>query len=218
MINPEIHQNELENIASILISFSILFVFGLCPALFLCLYPTRLYPTCLYPTRLFRRISMKCCSARNRIAMGVFADVFQGCYKDGINGTRDYRMTAAIIMLVILTVSVSSFFWDVSSRHTSWLDGVITILISVTVSFIQPCKNLVMNLSLSFHATMWSILTLMFNIWNTDFFALSDVVAYVFLILLAVPHMLMLLLGGYKLLRFVKAHSHNFDFSSVHFW
>ena len=63
-----------------------------------------------------------------------------------------------------------------------------------------------------------TIVKVMFNIWNTDFFALSDVVAYVFLILLAVPHMLMLLLGGYKLLRFVKAHSHNFDFSSVHFW
>ena len=41
------------------------------------------------------------------LALSVFAETFQGCYKDGLNGTRDYRMTPAIMMFWILIWTVA---------------------------------------------------------------------------------------------------------------
>ena len=63
-------------------------IFVAVPCLFLMLYPTRLFQKCLNRCR-FRWH-----------AFHVFADAFNGCYKNGLNGTRDYRSFAGFYLLL----------------------------------------------------------------------------------------------------------------------
>ena len=52
----------------------------------------------LYPTRLFQKCLNRCRFRWH--ALHVFADAFNGCYKDGLNGTRDYRCFAGFYLLL----------------------------------------------------------------------------------------------------------------------
>ena len=56
---------------------------------------------CLYPIKIFRRLLSSCVSVRWQQAIGTFIDMFQGHYKDGTNGSRDYRAASTIHLLVI---------------------------------------------------------------------------------------------------------------------
>ncbi len=56
--------------------------FNVVPVLFLFLYPCRVFQSCL-----------NCCKIRSH-ALHVFADSFNGCYKNGCGGTRDHRWFA----------------------------------------------------------------------------------------------------------------------------
>ena len=62
--------------------------FNILPLLVVVLYPTRVFQKCL-----------NCCRIRWH-AVHAFADVFNGCYKDGTNGTWDYRYFAGFYLLV----------------------------------------------------------------------------------------------------------------------
>ena len=48
---------------------------------------------CIYPTRVYRYLS-RFLSARKRLAITAFAEALHSCFKDGLNGTRDYRALA----------------------------------------------------------------------------------------------------------------------------
>ena len=61
----------------------ILIIFILSPALLLLCYPTKLFRKC-----------SSYCRLRRWQALHVFAETFQGCYKDGVNGTKDFRSLA----------------------------------------------------------------------------------------------------------------------------
>ena len=52
----------------------------------------------LYPTRAFQR-SLGCCRVR-WLALHAFADTFNGYYKNGTEGTRDYRYFAGLYVIV----------------------------------------------------------------------------------------------------------------------
>ena len=66
----------------------VLSTFVLIPPLILILYPTKLFQKCL-----------GCCNQRWH-ALHTFVDAFQGCYKDGTNGTRDCRYFAGVYLLL----------------------------------------------------------------------------------------------------------------------
>jgi len=58
------------------------------PVMLLLLYPLSCFHKCL-----------NCCHLRC-LALHTFADTFQGCYKDGTNGTRDYRWSSVVHLLM----------------------------------------------------------------------------------------------------------------------
>ena len=68
---------------------------GLIPFVFLTLIPSVFH--IIYPTRIYGYIS-RCISARKRLAITTFAEALQVCFKDGLNGTRDYRALAGLII------------------------------------------------------------------------------------------------------------------------
>ena len=186
--DPRIKSYSSEHMPYLLTSSIVMFLFSYCPAIILCLYPTKLYT----------RVAMHCFSARQRIALTAFADTFQGCFKDGLNGTRDYRITTGLFMLIYALwvtfhqMRFSSFFY--------WLLIIFVIFLSVLVSYTQPCKSWSMNASLSFHFMIISFLIVIFTTWmQSTYVLLSSVLANVFFSLVILPHILMILWASYKM-------------------
>ena len=84
----------------------VMLVFILFPLLLLLLYPMRCFQQCL-----------GCCGIRWH-ALPIFIDAFQGCYKDGTNGTRDCRYFAAafflvrILLFIIFALTPTAMFYS----------------------------------------------------------------------------------------------------------
>ena len=57
----------------------------------------------LYPTRLFRRC-FSCFGFRRWHALQMFVESFQGQYKDGTNGTHDFRMVSASFLILRILI------------------------------------------------------------------------------------------------------------------
>ena len=76
-------------IITLILSFMILVV----PVILLFLYPYRWFQRCL------NRFHLR------SLALNTFVDAFQGCYKDGTDGTRDCRYFAALQLLLRLIVT-----------------------------------------------------------------------------------------------------------------
>ena len=90
-----------EHLPYAVLAISVLLVFTFLPILLLC----------LYPCRCFQRF-LNSCHLRSQ-ALHTFMDAFQGCYKDGTNGTRDCRYFAAVYLIARVAVYLSlvySFF------------------------------------------------------------------------------------------------------------
>ena len=71
---------------------TLLFFFGICPSLLLL----------LYPIRYFRVKLQRCCSQRLQITMNMFVETIHGPFKDGCNGTHDFRTVAGLVVCLIL--------------------------------------------------------------------------------------------------------------------
>ena len=89
------------------------FILVVCPGLLLCVYPTRVY----------ERFS-RCISVRKQLAVKIFVESIHGGFKDGLNGTRDYRMIPGVIIprIGVFTVSANSpplWFWWVFT-YNNW--------------------------------------------------------------------------------------------------
>ena len=89
------------------LEYSILSAIAICVLVIFIISPTIIL--ILYPTRLFRRC-VSCCGFRRWHALHMFVESFQGEYKDGTNGTRDFRMLSAtflILRILYLTIFVN---------------------------------------------------------------------------------------------------------------
>ena len=100
---------------------------------------------CLYPTKIFRRLLSSCVSVRWQQAIGAFIDTFQGHYKDGTNGTRDYRAASTIHLLVIFVIICAC-----AGRHRRYfiLDYIQfgSVVVSLFYSLARPCKKKYANI------------------------------------------------------------------------
>ena len=77
-----------EHIPFAILAVLMLTIFSVFPLLVVVLYPTRFFQKCL-----------NCCRIRWH-AVHAFADAFNGCYKNGTNGTYDYRYFAGLYLLL----------------------------------------------------------------------------------------------------------------------
>ena len=125
-----------------LIVLTLMFFLGVCPTALLC----------IYSIKLCRRKLNNSCSHRNEIALNTFIDTFQGTFKDGLNGIRDYRISPALfLILLIIMLYFTGFIWPhLQCKHYAFF-GVLLVLTLFLISYAHPCKSFVTNLSLSFH-------------------------------------------------------------------
>ena len=105
--DPTVVAYSSEHIPYLVVAVVVCFLLAVSPALLLCLYPTRLYER---PSR--------CCSPRKRIAIKTFAEALHSCFKNGLNGTRDYRAVSGFLILApLLYFAVKSAVMHVMPQH-----------------------------------------------------------------------------------------------------
>ena len=120
-----------EHLPFALLALTLLLLLVVLPMLLLFLYPLRCFQ------RLLNRLHL------NSHALRTFMDVFQGTFKDGTNGTRDYRSFSGLFLLVeslllaVLSLTRSSFYYPVAC--------IIILVYCVLFITFQPYKRKLHN-------------------------------------------------------------------------
>ena len=123
------------------------FAFILIPLQLLFLYPLKSFQTFL------NNRQWQCTT------LHIFADSFQGCYKDGTNGTRDYRWFAGLHLLLRFILVI---IYDTAHylREITTLATIITSFYMVLLAVCQPYKkhlHFKLDMLLLFGLLPWSI-------------------------------------------------------------
>ena len=109
-----------------ILALFVVIVIVLIPLLLLLLYPMQCFQRCLGR-----------CGVRLH-ALHIFIDSFQGCYKDGTNGTRDCRyfagvyLAARLLLCIVFALTLSAYYYAAGI--------VVLIAIAMLVAIIQPYK------------------------------------------------------------------------------
>ena len=122
---------------------AILIVYNILPVILLLVYPMKPFRKCLYKLKL------------NFVALNLFMDTFQGCYKDGTADTRDLRSFSCLYFLLRL------FFILVRLLATyGWHWGVVMLLFASATIIIATFKPYKWNVHNFINIAMLGILML----------------------------------------------------------
>ena len=169
------------------IAIFVLLIFIISPIMLLILYPTRLFRKCV-----------TCCRFRRWHALHMFVESFQGQYKDGTNGTYDFRMVSALFLILRILI-LASFH-----NYSIWISAVAQFAVICAVCFYavaRPYKvsigNSVDILILASLGT--SALLLLLDMYFRLTAPTLHYYSLVIVLLLGVPHMVLILYICYKL-------------------
>ena len=113
-----------------ILAIVVLFVFIIVPLMLLCLYP------CLCFQKILNACKLRC------QALHIFMDAFQGCYKNGTDGTRDCRYFSAMYLLVRISFFTVFAITLSSSVYVGYfIVGVIFTLFAILFTIVQPYKT-----------------------------------------------------------------------------
>ena len=140
-IDPTISLWHTKHIVLMAFSISILLLLILPPILVLS----------VYPSKQFRKLQNSL-SSRINLSIQAFVSPFQGCLKNGTNGTRDYRalsgvILAAVLFIVLVGNSVVSFVQINAGTPVITVPVTVTMLTTLSVGFavFRPYKTDVAN-------------------------------------------------------------------------
>ena len=193
-IDPTVEWSSQKGLIYLSIATLVFLSTSLIPSLLLCIYPTRVY-----------RYLSRFLSARKRLAITAFAEVLHSCFKDGLNGTHDYRALAGgQLFLIVLSSAVLralDFFTDYVT--TDIVAILLWMMFVCLVSYVKPCKSAIANVSLSFHMTLFGILMCVQYLWRNDPYVISTyTLELTFISTLLTPHILVALWAGYTLTKY----------------
>ena len=191
--DPTIRIYSDDHIPYLIVSLLLLFILVVCPGLLISIYPTRLYG----------KLSSQCLSARKQLAIKIFVETVNCGFKDGLNGTHDYRMIPGIMILLALTFSI---LVSVHPDHSfngplQIVTGMIIILSASLVSYLRPCKYLITNISLSLNLLLLGVLSFLLTLWWQDMLLNSEHLASCIITLTFIPHVMMLFWVLYRVLQ-----------------
>ena len=120
-----------EHLPYAIIAIAMLLAFVVSPCLLLCLFPCRCFQ------RFLNHYGLR------SLALTTFMDAFQGCYKDGTNGTRDCRYFAAMyfILLGVLLGSMATAL----TRFSFSVATSILVMFAIIIAIVRPYKCSVHN-------------------------------------------------------------------------
>ena len=167
--------------------------------LFLAVFPSLVL--LLYPIRLFRAQLLSCFSRRLLLGLNTFVETFQGPFKDGSNGTRDFRTVPGLFALLIVCLGAFGWFAHSIAYRNSFLPGflLLVILSSVLCAYVHPFKSSSSNYSATFHLLWMAALGMMTILWTQDFIMDTKTLAFSFAFILPIPHLVMFVWVCYKI-------------------
>ena len=191
-LNPTVTGYTLTHVPYLVIAYGALIFLGILPAILLC----------LYPIGKFRNTLERIIGQRKRIILNTFVETLHSCYKDGLNGTRDYRSSLGIIMLVtIVVVFVNAHDTGHYTLGSYLIMGCLLMVTAFIVAYVRPCKTFIGNLSLSFHTVISCSSCAQLIVWmGTNISMDVTVMANVFAVINFLPHFLIAMWIGYKAL------------------
>ena len=143
------HDPSLEWFGNKHLPFALLAIFVFCifvffPALVLLLYPTKLFQKCLG------------CCGRSWLALHAFADVLQGCYKNGTNGTMDCRYFAGLylILRIVLLLAMYGGSNGVFNMYNGMVSIVCLVIAALVFLLFRPYKDNWLNI---WDSTLFSV-------------------------------------------------------------
>ena len=172
-----------------------LFLFGVCPTLLLCLHTTNLL--------------RKCCTLRPRaqLMLKTFGDTFEGCYKDGLNQTYDFRFLSSFPMVMAFSFLLLFLFSTGRKvEHRLYFYAIASLfflITSVFFAFCKPYKTLYMNFSLCFHSAIAAIIMVILTLWYEGHIMSSEALASAFTFFITLPHLFATITVAYHCLCYI---------------
>lgn len=135
LYDPQVAYFGRNHIPYVVVNIVVLLVLVLLPAMILALYQFRLFQ------KFLRMLKCRC------VSLQMFVDLFQGCYKDGTNGTKDFRFTASLFLFlrlgVIFAYVMCGFSDFINCDTLTFLSVILAALLFIVLA--QPYKNTVMS-------------------------------------------------------------------------
>ena len=161
------------------------------PSLLLVIYPTRVY-----------RFFCHYISGRKQIAIMSFVEALNNCFKDGLNGTKDYRYFAEILILCSPLLDVWCGLMQLVFGYGYNLDIYVCFIFSffsLILSYVNPCKSTLANISLSFYFMLFGFCGLVHYLWMLNDFTATGTLELAFLLIVLAAQLPIIIWAGYKL-------------------
>ena len=170
-------------------------IFILLPSVMLLFYPTRIY-----------RYFSKFISSRKQLAIMIFVEALNNCFKDGLNGTRDYRSFAGFLLLCFPLSGV--WGWFIQMTIGGYEDDVNLFFhfafLALFVAYTRSLKSMVANMSLSFYMTLYGVCCLAFYHWQHKVGSYNpETSEFVFILIILSAQIPAVIWAGYNLLYFI---------------
>ena len=176
----------------------LLFFLGVCPTIFLCLYPIRIFRKCLY----------RYTTPRFQLSLNFFIETFQNCYKDGLNGTYDFRFLSSVPFLLFLSFVLLGTMPDRtkfnSHLYVTLCISLVFFCLAIIISYVRPFKSLYNNFSFTFHFAVASFMIVVYVIWYEGHIMSVDPLTLLFTCLSLLPHIFALATLVYHILRRIR--------------
>ena len=184
-IDPKSEYGSQSHIFLIIFTLLVFVVFILPPLIVLLTYPTRLYLKL-----------QKYLSPRTNLAIKIFVSAFQGNYKDGYNGTRDYRIFPALILFGCASIEYLAYIIDLFSepgRKTFiwWQYEIITLaLFTLLLAVVRPHKSERAN-NIGVSLTVLLIVGRTLSVFHFIYPTRRSSIGFIVLAVLTIPHIVL---------------------------
>ena len=145
----------------------------------------------LYPMRWFQRCI---CSGRGSHALHTFADIFHGCYKNGTNGTHDYRYFAGFY-LIFRFVCMLGFIFQIHN-HILVIGSIVVTVVSLSFALLRPYRNTWFNI---LDCCSFALLALTIQLLVLKGYGF-DVPAIIFIGIALLPFLYFIVYSAYRLI------------------
>ena len=177
---------------------------ALVPVIFLTVIPSVFH--IIYPTRIYGYLS-RYISGRKQLAITAFAEALQVCFKDGLNGTRDYRSLAGLITLFpIIHAAVKELILRKVGFISNVAESINLFITCCIITYIQPCKFSIANISASVNFLLLGGIYTIEHWWFHDWSIPTETQILTMIIIPLLSHILVFVWASYTLTSYIVRH------------
>ena len=141
-------------------------------------------------------------SARKQLTITAFAEAIHSCFKDGLNGTTDYRALSAISLFALVPFgTIEKLVSSLVGYPQYTVDLIMLVLIACMLSYMKPCKESIANISIIYHFILFSIFIIVSYLWSYDYSVGTNTLVVTIIATGLASHLLVALWASYTLTR-----------------